>query len=359
MVHSNTDPWLQPAREVAGGFIALVFAVMSLITFSVNPFTGIGAIFMGTAFVPRIRKIGSVPINVWMRIGVFVFGFLLTGQGGTSETVPRVQEMPSMTQIAPSPSSTTESPKVEQFQTEENTAKQPINDGNLLVTDVTDGDTVKVRMSDGVIEAVRIIGIDTPETRPTECFGMEATERMRTFVEAKTVVLERDPADDRDNFGRLLRYISVDGTDVGAAMIRDGYAHSYKKYPHPRLDEYNALERDARDTYRGLWGDVCVVPEVQGESSQKAGQEDDLSSLPAPSAGVGGGQTNPFPDQLPPPEEQECVIKGNVNSKKEKIYHYPGCGSYNRTKIKPEEGDRWFCTEKEASEAGFRRAGNC
>lgn len=43
-----------------------------------------------------------------------------------------------------------------------------------------------------------------------------------------------------------------------------------------------------------------------------------------------------------------------VNSKKEKIYHVPGGQFYDRTDIKPEEGDRWFCTEDEARNAGFR-----
>ena len=49
-----------------------------------------------------------------------------------------------------------------------------------------------------------------------------------------------------------------------------------------------------------------------------------------------------------------CEIKGNVNSKKEKIYHVPGSRDYERTDVKAEEGDRWFCTEDEATAAGFR-----
>lgn len=50
----------------------------------------------------------------------------------------------------------------------------------------------------------------------------------------------------------------------------------------------------------------------------------------------------------------DCTIKGNVNSKGEKIYHTPASRSYNRTEINTEEGDRWFCTEQEARDAGFR-----
>lgn len=51
-----------------------------------------------------------------------------------------------------------------------------------------------------------------------------------------------------------------------------------------------------------------------------------------------------------------CVIKGNVNSDGEKIYHVPGQQAYDKTQIIPEQGDAWFCTQAEARTAGFRAA---
>lgn len=51
-----------------------------------------------------------------------------------------------------------------------------------------------------------------------------------------------------------------------------------------------------------------------------------------------------------------CLIKGNINSKKEKIYHMPGQRYYEQTQIKPEDGERWFCTEEEAVAAGWRKS---
>lgn len=51
-----------------------------------------------------------------------------------------------------------------------------------------------------------------------------------------------------------------------------------------------------------------------------------------------------------------CVIKGNVNSDGEKIYHVPGQQAYTKTQIIPEQGDAWFCTQAEARAAGFRAA---
>jgi hypothetical protein len=52
----------------------------------------------------------------------------------------------------------------------------------------------------------------------------------------------------------------------------------------------------------------------------------------------------------------ECLIKGNVNSRKEKIYHVPGGASYDRTIVDPEHGEAWYCSEEEAVAAGFRKA---
>jgi uncharacterized protein YraI len=90
-----------------------------------------------------------------------------------------------------------------------------------------------------------------------------------------------------------------------------------------------------------------------------------ISSQPPPSSGNNGGSSggnsggntdNPFQcaGGCATPPDPSCAIKGNVNSKGERIYHVPGGAFYNRTNIKPEEGDRWFCTTAEAQEAGFR-----
>jgi hypothetical protein len=61
----------------------------------------------------------------------------------------------------------------------------------------------------------------------------------------------------------------------------------------------------------------------------------------------------------PVSSQSTCNIKGNISSKKEKIYHVPGCASYKATVISVSEGERMFCTEKEAKAAGWRKAQNC
>ena len=48
-----------------------------------------------------------------------------------------------------------------------------------------------------------------------------------------------------------------------------------------------------------------------------------------------------------------CIkIKGNINSKGERIYHCPTWRDYDKITMK--SGDKWFCTESEAKSAGFR-----
>jgi len=52
----------------------------------------------------------------------------------------------------------------------------------------------------------------------------------------------------------------------------------------------------------------------------------------------------------------ECAIKGNINREGERIYHLPFQQFYPKTKIDKSRGERWFCTEQEAVEAGWRRS---
>ena len=121
---------------------------------------------------------------------------------------------------------------------------------------VIDGDTILVEIG-GRQERVRYIGVDTPETvapdLPVECFGQEASAANRALVEGKTVRLEKDISD-RDRFGRLLRYVYVDGVLVNAALVQRGYATAVTFPPDVRESErFRALEREAREAGRGLW----------------------------------------------------------------------------------------------------------
>ncbi len=117
---------------------------------------------------------------------------------------------------------------------------------------VIDGDTVILASTDDIGEHVRIIGIDAPE-RGT-CFAQEATTRLQELVQGSPVLLTTGTLDDRDVYGRLLRYVETGGEDIGGLLIAEGYAKSFRKFPHPKMELYLALEKEAKDARRGLWG---------------------------------------------------------------------------------------------------------
>jgi micrococcal nuclease len=120
---------------------------------------------------------------------------------------------------------------------------------------VVDGDTVVL---DGE-ERVRLIGVDTPETvdprRPVQAFGQEASAFTKRHILGRRVRLERG-WERSDRYGRTLAYVvRDDGWSLNEALLREGYAHALTRFPHPRLDAYRQLERDARTARRGLWAD--------------------------------------------------------------------------------------------------------
>lgn len=127
-----------------------------------------------------------------------------------------------------------------------------------VVSEVIDGDTI--RLSTG--ETLRYIGIDTPETKhPTkgkQCFGEEASTFNEQLVLGKTITLEKDVSE-TDRYGRLLRYVWLDGVMVNQTLVAAGYAHAS---PYPPDIKYQSLldttEKEAEGAGRGLWSE-CEV----------------------------------------------------------------------------------------------------
>ena len=130
---------------------------------------------------------------------------------------------------------------------------------NASVDYVVDGDTVDM-IIDGVNERVRLIGIDTPETKkentPIQCFGPEATAFTQSLLpEGTPVYLERD-VEARDIYGRLLAYAyRVDtGTFVNLELVRQGYAHPLTIPPNvAHTSEFVDAARAAEAADVGLW----------------------------------------------------------------------------------------------------------
>ena len=126
------------------------------------------------------------------------------------------------------------------------------------VVDTIDGDTIDVRLGDGRVERVRVLGVDTPETKdarkPVQCFGPEASAYTHRRLLGRRIELETD-VEVRDKYGRLLAHVYIDGQRYGDELLRAGFARLLLIPPngeHARSMLH--AELDARDAHRGLWG---------------------------------------------------------------------------------------------------------
>lgn len=139
-----------------------------------------------------------------------------------------------------------------------------ITPGYYAVTKVVDGDTIEVAMA-GQTEKIRMIGIDTPETHkpdtPVQCFGSEASDFAHQTLNGKSVRLEADTkSDNRDRYGRLLRYVYLqDGTLFEELIITHGYGFAYTSFPFDKSAIFTALQQTAQTRKAGLWAQCQPV----------------------------------------------------------------------------------------------------
>lgn len=137
--------------------------------------------------------------------------------------------------------------------------------GTATVTRLIDGDTLVLRVG-GRDERVRLIGIDTPETkdlrRPVQCYGKEASALLAALLPPGTAVrVERD-AEARDRYGRLLLYVwrADDGLFVNLRLARGGAADQLRIPPNTaHASDIARAVGEARAAQRGLWG-ACGGP---------------------------------------------------------------------------------------------------
>lgn len=134
----------------------------------------------------------------------------------------------------------------------------PARTRRAIVEQVIDGDTIAVRFSTNERALVRLVGVDTPETRhpdrPVECFGPEASAYTTALLEDEQVqvYIAREPV---DRYGRLLAEVKLSGVSVNEELLRNGYARLLIIPPNDsKARRYLGLELDARAKGAGLWG---------------------------------------------------------------------------------------------------------
>ncbi len=118
---------------------------------------------------------------------------------------------------------------------------------SAVVARVVDGDTLELENGD----RVRILGINSPEKN--NFYYQEAKDRMVELVEGKQITMEKGD-DDKDRYGRLLRFVFVGDEFVNLQMVKEGYASVYlmpqgSKY----YDEFSDAELGAKKNKVGIW----------------------------------------------------------------------------------------------------------
>ena len=182
---------------------------------------------------------------------------------------------------------------------------------------IVDGDTFDL---DGV--RIRIDGIDAPEFGQRcgawSC-GKAALEQLSALVGDGGLICD---SHGEDGYGRTIATCYVGSTDIGAEMVRTGYAWAFVKYS----DKYMAQEAQARSDHLGIW-QYNSVPAWEYRAAKWTAAE-----------------------QVAP---QGCPIKGNI-SESGKIYHAPWSPWYEKTRVDEAKGERWFCGEANAVASGWR-----
>jgi endonuclease YncB( thermonuclease family) len=163
------------------------------------------------------------------------------------------------------PATPTSTPTAVPTPTAPSPTSQPAGTRRLArIVRVIDGDTLRVRLSSGQQITVRLIGVDTPETkRPgvaVECGGKAASAFMRQIAfrrgRGRQVTLVGDPSQDAtDRYGRTLAYVDASGKgDLGRLMLRAGWASVYVfANPFGRLARYESAVGQTEARRIGVW----------------------------------------------------------------------------------------------------------
>jgi micrococcal nuclease len=199
------------------------------------------------------------------------------------------------------------------------------------VVRVIDGDTVDIENK----IRIRLLGIDSPEKG--SCYYDESHTYLQELLSGSNILLEKDVSG-ADRYDRLLRYVYVPADDIreddvliNESMVRAGYAKVFAVAPDNRYrDLFSSAQEEAKKEGRGLWS---ACPQEEAVSLRENDSE---------------------------PTDQSCTIKGNISEKAYgRNYFSEGCPNYNRIKIDTRKGEAYFCTGKEAEEAGFTRSASC
>jgi micrococcal nuclease len=133
----------------------------------------------------------------------------------------------------------------------------------FTVVNVVDGDTIDINIPDGKFNTtrIRLLGVDTPETKHPETgpmyFGQEASDFATELALGKEVTIYLEAARTRGYYGRLLAYVHLpDGSVLNEVLLREGVAYADLRFDHSFYHKYEQLQAAARSRKKGLWEQV-------------------------------------------------------------------------------------------------------
>jgi micrococcal nuclease len=189
-------------------------------------------------------------------------------------------------------------------------AKKIVNPGEKVV-EVIDGDTFFIANR----QRIRLLGVDAPELQ--YCFGKEAKDALTKKVLNKKVILKELKV---DVYRRVMALVYADNEPINEFMVKNGFA-IYEWDGGSESPSLKTANDFARKNNLGIFSPTCY--------------------------------------QLNPPKPK-CTIKGNIRDDDGvKTYLMSTCSHYYQTVVEKFRGEDWFCTEKEAKDAGFVKSSNC
>ena len=183
-----------------------------------------------------------------------------------------------------------------------------LNNISYKVIRVIDGDTFETAEH----QRIRLADTNAPESGL--CGSIEAKDQLEKLIQNKQVFLK---VLYKDSFDRLISWVYTSDGFTNEEMTKSGWA-VYEQKTASRNESLTIARNQAKDAKKGVYSQLCAQT------------------------------TNPL--------RPNCSIKANANRK---LYHFPGCGQYNNTDVQLYLGDQWFCTEKEAQNAGFTKGSDC
>jgi endonuclease YncB( thermonuclease family) len=177
------------------------------------------------------------------------------------------------------------------------------------VAEVIDGDTFKTESN----LYIRFDGVDAPEIQ--NCMGEKSKQELTKLIFGKNVFIKVNLIEKNQNHSIVTIY--GENGNIEEKMLKEGLV-----------------------TLRSTGGNSALEKASEAAMNAKAGVYSEECT------------------QSVNPRNTKCNIKGSVRMG-QKFYNYVGCNQYNTTLVQLYLGDKWFCSEKEALDAGFIKGKDC